>query len=970
MKIIFNVSVFLLFLFLLTNFQTPNRPTKPAEQEPKKHTQGVDNPYEASEFRYKMLSRVNNPSNEYIDLPSFRKKAIEYTQQFLTPEIDEMIDAWAGIGPGNIGGRIRSIVLKPGTPSTLLIGAVAGGVWKSTNSGANWTAKMDGANPISIGCILVHPNHPDTVFAGSGEGWGNSDAVYGGGINISTDFGETWDLLGSTSGFAFRNVLKMDSDTAGNIYAITKGYDVKGGVGSYTLDGGLFKSTNTGDTWTKISSSTFTDNYFNPTDIAVYSPSEILFAVNNNGGTLGGIYRTTNSGTNWTKITSGLPSSGYRRISLAKDPSHTDTIYSVFQSTDVTPAGDGGLKGIFKSTNRGVSWTTVSSPPKIPSTSSLSYLGTQGWYDNVIAVDPFSSGTIYVGGVDLMKTTNDGTNWSQLTYWHSFYGSPVVHADHHAIAFDPTTSGVFYNGNDGGIYSTTNSGTSWTNLNNGLEITQYYGGDIYPIGTVIYGGTQDNGHLKYSGGTIWSMVFGGDGGYAAIDKTDSSVAYEEYVYLAMSKTTDGGASWAACTTGLTDAGSSSTALFIAPFSMNPLSSSVLIAGANRVWVTTNGAGSWEVSTGLADPGEFFSAVTINDATPPYTAYAGETGGKIIKCVSLDPSAGLDTWTVITPPGFNGAWVRRIVINNLDTNLILACYSGYNTSPPFASKHVWLSSDGGTGWSDISTGLPNVPVHTAVFEPTVPSNIYVGTETGIYKTTNLGVSWSSSASGMPPSVPVDELVLQGGSKSLVAFTHGRSVFFNTIPLPVELASFVSYTNGNNVTLNWATSQEMNNEGFDIERKISTGEWNKVGYIMGVGNSNSQYHYGFTDRNLETDIYNYRLKQMDFNGNFKYHELSNEVIIGVPQKFTLSQNYPNPFNPSTKINFELPNNEFIALKVYDISGKEIAVIINTVMQAGYHTIEFNTSKYNLSSGVYFYRIQNSKNEIITKRMVLVK
>ena len=196
--------------------------------------------------------------------------------------------------------------------------------------------------------------------------------------------------------------------------------------------------------------------------------------------------------------------------------------------------------------------------------------------------------------------------------------------------------------------------------------------------------------------------------------------------------------------------------------------------------------------------------------------------------------------------------------------------------------------------------------------------------------------------------------------------------NDQPLPVELASFVSVINGNSVTLNWSTVTETNNAGFEVERSSAGSEsWKKVGYVEGHGTTTSQQNYSFTERSVSTGKYNYRLKQVDFNGNFEYHMLGNEVNVGVPEKFSLSQNYPNPFNPSTKINYDLPFDGKVSLKIFDMSGKEVALLINEAMPAGYHTISFNAS--GLSSGVYFYRMSvdaSGKNFTDTKKMMLVK
>ncbi|MBK8984256.1 MAG: T9SS type A sorting domain-containing protein [Ignavibacteria bacterium] len=187
------------------------------------------------------------------------------------------------------------------------------------------------------------------------------------------------------------------------------------------------------------------------------------------------------------------------------------------------------------------------------------------------------------------------------------------------------------------------------------------------------------------------------------------------------------------------------------------------------------------------------------------------------------------------------------------------------------------------------------------------------------------------------------------------------------LPVELSSFVSSISGNSVTLNWTTSSEINNSGFDIERSSVSGVWSKVGSVSGNGTSATPNSYSFTERNVASGNYSYRLKQTDFNGNFEYFNLSSEVVIGIPTEFKLSQNYPNPFNPSTTINYEIPVDGAVSLKIFDMSGKEVMTLVDGVKNAGYYSINFNAS--NLSSGIYFYKL--SANDFTSvKKMMLVK
>lgn len=196
--------------------------------------------------------------------------------------------------------------------------------------------------------------------------------------------------------------------------------------------------------------------------------------------------------------------------------------------------------------------------------------------------------------------------------------------------------------------------------------------------------------------------------------------------------------------------------------------------------------------------------------------------------------------------------------------------------------------------------------------------------------------------------------------------------NNHPLPVELVSFTANVIGNNVKLNWKTSSEHNNEGFDVERKEEkSSSWLKIGFVKGSNNSNSAKDYSFEDTKLQSGKYSYRLKQKDYNGNFQYHNLESIIEVNSPDKFDLSQNYPNPFNPVTKIDYTLPADGKVTLRIYDITGKEIATLVKDVQKSGYYTVQFDAGNY--ASGIYIYKLnfENGKDNFsMIKKMVLVK
>lgn len=207
---------------------------------------------------------------------------------------------------------------------------------------------------------------------------------------------------------------------------------------------------------------------------------------------------------------------------------------------------------------------------------------------------------------------------------------------------------------------------------------------------------------------------------------------------------------------------------------------------------------------------------------------------------------------------------------------------------------------------------------------------------------------------------------GNSPALVIDgIYVRNTWDNGV-LPVELSSFTSTINNRDVTLNWTTQTEINNSGFEIERAVN-GVWTNAGFVAGNGNTTLSHSYSFTDRSLNIGTYSYRLKQIDYNGAFEYHNLTNEVIIGAPSTYSLSQNYPNPFNPSTVINYQLPKAGDVNITVYDLSGKEVKSLVNGKQEAGFYSVSLNASS--LSSGVYFYTIRTN-DFTNTKSMLLVK
>ncbi|HEY3250208.1 MAG TPA: T9SS type A sorting domain-containing protein, partial [Ignavibacteria bacterium] len=248
-------------------------------------------------------------------------------------------------------------------------------------------------------------------------------------------------------------------------------------------------------------------------------------------------------------------------------------------------------------------------------------------------------------------------------------------------------------------------------------------------------------------------------------------------------------------------------------------------------------------------------------------------------------------------------------------------------------------------------------------------------------------WEAFPAGVGPGLT--QLTWNSGTSTYTTKVPGLNSFSdfaltdNSNPLPVQLSSFTaSVANLRNVNLTWITDHEINNKGFDIEkRKLlnsnngnnNYSDWVKLSFIAGNGTTNQAHSYIYSDRKLNTGIYEYRLKQIDYNGGYEYYNLNNpsQIEIGKPITADISQNYPNPSNPKSKIDFQIPYSAKVSIVIYNILGEVVSTLINEVMQEGYYTAEFDGA--NLASGIYFYRIiaDGGKEKFSkTQKLILVK
>jgi hypothetical protein len=318
-------------------------------------------------------------------------------------------------------------------------------------------------------------------------------------------------------------------------------------------------------------------------------------------------------------------------------------------------------------------------------------------------------------------------------------------------------------------------------------------------------------------------------------------------------------------------------------------------------------------------------------------------------------------TFSTQPTSNGIVTAQYLSGNQGGNLIPLTDSGSYNVDTYSQDGVWQFSYTG----------PSNPVYSINLTADGIAGVNTPSALRIINRTSAASSWAlsgthSNGSNSPFKANRNGLTFS----ALMQFAIGGNSVENPLDgtLPVELVSFVSsLANGKDVKLNWITSSEMNNAGFEIQRKDNNSEFKKIGFVKGNNNTNSNSYYSFEDKNLTTGKYSYRLKQIDNNGNFEYFSLSNTVEIGTPSKYNLSQNYPNPFNPVTKISYTIAMAGQVTLKVYDMTGKEIKTLVNEVKSPGFYTVDFSGA--NLASGIYLYKI-SAGNYSETKKMSLIK
>ncbi|HYO99254.1 MAG TPA: carboxypeptidase regulatory-like domain-containing protein, partial [Pyrinomonadaceae bacterium] len=757
-----------------------------------------------------------------------------------------VLGSWTNLGPGNVGGRTRALIINPNDANIMYAAGVAGGIWKSTDAGASWTPLDDFMPNIAVTTLAFDPDNPDTIWAGTGEGYFNGDAVRGAGIFRSTNAGANWFRLPATNNADFHYVQKLVVSPANsnNIYAATRT--------------GLMRSINNGASWTRVLSSAAsgctapcvnTNTFGGGMDVVMRTDqaTDYIFVSMGTGFDpsfpQARIYRNTDAGGAglWTEV---YTEANMARTSLAIAPSNQNVIYAL-ASSRANDNYNTGLLAVLRSTTSGDagSWTTqvrntsankqdtlLLTNPVIAALSDCGFAPAgsnqffnQGWYDNQIAVDPANSDVVWSAGIDLFRSDNGGVNWGVASYWwFTIEGTPpanrdsneFVHADNHVFAFKPgyngTTNQTMYVGNDGGMFRTDNArsgnvgvqagaitpasavcgnpvtgAVQWTAINNGYQVSQFYHGMPFPDGSNYLGGFQDNGTNRGSdaaGPNGWSRILGGDGGYVAVDPTNTNILYAENTGLSFQKSTNGGVPNPDGTSSFFDATSGITGDdfdFIAPFYMDTTNPLRLYIGGFYVWRTNDGAASWQ-RTGGFTPGNGFTSALASAPSNPDALIVGMTDGFIGRLQgNATTSPNTTAWSSVQPRTGAVSWVT---FDPTNANIAYATYSTFNS--PGSVGHIWKSTNGGLNWSRIDgTGVrafPDIPAHVIVVDPTNTQRLYVGSDLGVFVSLDGGATWNKEVTGFA-NVQTESMAIatSGGKSSLFAFTHGRSAYRVTL-----------------------------------------------------------------------------------------------------------------------------------------------------------------------------------------------
>jgi len=643
-------------------------------------------------------------------------------------------------------GRVNAIAFHPTDANTIFVGSPSGGFWKTTDGGNTWSNLSSNLPTIGVSSILVHPTDPNIIYIGSGDRDAGSAIPLG--VFKSTDGGSTWTQINSTMGNVTVGAMLMLPSDPNTIIAATSG--------------GIYKTTNGGTTWSQKAAGNFKDLQFKPGDPSVVYAVKIL--------TPSEFHRSTNTGDSWSQITSGIPTTGIgSRMVIGVSPANGSYVYLL----QINSTG-GTLANILRSTDSGLNFSSVATGPNL-----LGYAcdgsdaSSQATYDLCMTVDPLNINNVFVGGINNWMSYDAGVNWTISSHWiGSSFGNPCassVHADQHCYAWSPL-NGRLYVGHDGGIHYTANGGTTWSEITNNLAITQIYriGQGASNANYAVFG-CQDNGCAGTTNGTSFYTVSGGDGMECVIDYNNTNYCYDTYYGGITRRSTTGPTGSYSNIAGNGVNGIDESGAWVSPYFLHKSDPNTMFLALKNVWRSNNirSVPNSSVTWTKISSGETSNITAVEQSEVDLNVIYAARSGSIKRTDNANASAGSVTWTTCTVPG--GITPTDIKAHPTDANIVYVT-GGYK---------IYKSTDKGMTWTDMSGNLPALFINCTVLDKNANEGIYVGNQTSVwYKDATL-TDWVLFSSGLPP-VDIRELEIyyDNGNPSnnrIKCATYGRGMW---------------------------------------------------------------------------------------------------------------------------------------------------------------------------------------------------
>ena len=688
---------------------------------------------------------------------------------------------WEERGPNNIGGRTRAILIDPSNSNKLWGAGVSGGLWYNndiTSDTEDWNLVDATWGSLAVSSITYDPNNTNIMYVGTGERMGNyssdgsnwySPGVSKGlGIWKTTDGGATWAQLPDCIYFSFVNDIVVRNENGTSvIYAGVGGNEFEGSYVGREFTG-VWKSADGGVNWTRAfdgADAQETTGYKEFSSLDIDSNNRIWAGTRMNAYWAGGgeIFYSDDGATwteaSWKSSIGGTPN----RVIISAAASDPNYIYALI-SNNV----DNKANWIAKSTDNGTTWTELT----VPTDANGNPLGDangQAGYSMSFAVDPTDPNVLYAGEIDVFKSSDGGSSWTQIT--NSGGSITYMHVDQHSYEFIDGNKVIY--SNDGGIYYTSNGGVQISDRNEGFNVSQFYSVALHPDTSSKYviGGTQDNGSWKVDGTTLsnGTAIGGGDGGFSHIDQQDPNYQFIGSNYNTIYRSTNGGQSFSLYSR--YQVGGADTGTLINPTGIDDGTKTIyanvdntsILRLTNYLQLATTSL----MSINLGSQASFFKASPYTDDV----MYIGTTGGRIFKVT--DASTTSFTATDITGSNMAG-YISSIDIGASD-NQILATISNYGATSVFET----YGGGGSNAWNSIEGDLPDIPVRGGLYNKDNYNQVIVATDLGTWTSDDVSVSspsWNPSNDGLA-NVRVDMLAKRSDG-SMAAGTHGRGMFFST------------------------------------------------------------------------------------------------------------------------------------------------------------------------------------------------